>query len=161
MLNRRAWALLTLSIRCRDCEIFCLICFLKWQNWKRAFTPVILGHMAAGWNKVYELVKRIPKGRVITYGQLARAIRLPGGARAAGRAMAACPHGQAIPWQRVVAAGGRIVIREPFAGLQRRLLESEGVLLLHSRVALSNHLWAIPRTPKRALKPGRRRRTRK
>jgi alkylated DNA nucleotide flippase Atl1 len=62
--------------------------------------------------------------------------------------MAACPRGQAIPWQRVVAAGGRIVIREPFASLQRRLLESEGVRLLHGRVVFSDHLWQ----PTRALR---------
>jgi len=103
-------------------------------------------------NRVYALVKRIPKGRVITYGQLARAVRLPGGARAAGRAMAACPKGQAIPWHRVVAAGGRIAIREPFAGLQRRLLESEGTRILERRVVLADHLWAIPRTQKPAQK---------
>ena len=47
------------------------------------------------WNPVYELVKKIPRGRVMTYGQLAKALRLPGGARTAGRAMAACPSGQA------------------------------------------------------------------
>src|ERR1700722_11982372 len=43
------------------------------------------------WTPVYRLVRRIPKGRVISYGQLARATKLPGGARAAGYAMAACP----------------------------------------------------------------------
>src|SRR5690348_1051629 len=100
--------------------------------------------------RVYELVKRIPKGRVITYGQLARATRLPGGARAAGRAMAACPRGQAIPWHRVVAAGGRIAVREPFASLQRRLLESEGTRLVEGRVALAEHACAPPRS---GLKP--------
>ena len=112
-------------------------------------------------NRVYALVKRIPKGRVITYGQLARAVRLPGGARAAGRAMAACPRGQAIPWHRVIAAGGRIAIREPFASLQRRLLESEGVRLIERRVALSDHLWAIPRIRKPSQKPKQRPRARK
>src|SRR2546426_5643847 len=58
------------------------------------------------WAPVYRLVKRIPRGRVITYGQLARALRLRGGARAAGRAMAACPAGRGIPWHRVGGAGG-------------------------------------------------------
>jgi methylated-DNA-protein-cysteine methyltransferase-like protein len=108
--------------------------------------------MATGWSDVYTLVKRIPRGRVITYGQLAQAVHLPGGARAAGRAMAACPRGQAIPWHRVVAAGGRIAIREPFASLQRRLLESEGTRMLERRVALADHLWAIPRNRKPAKK---------
>lgn len=112
--------------------------------------------MASDWNRLYALVKRIPKGRVVTYGQLARATRLPGGARAAGRAMAACPRGQAIPWHRVVAAGGRIAIREPFAGLQRRLLETEGTRFVERRVALADHLWSIPRGGKAAPKPKRR-----
>jgi methylated-DNA-protein-cysteine methyltransferase-like protein len=105
--------------------------------------------MDAAWKRLYALVKRIPKGRVTTYGQLAQAVRLPGGARAAGRAMAACPRGQAIPWHRVVAAGGRIVIREPFASLQRRLLESEGARIVERRVS-AEHAWTPPRSsPKR------------
>jgi methylated-DNA-protein-cysteine methyltransferase related protein len=107
--------------------------------------------MDAAWKRLYALVKRIPKGRVTTYGQLARAVRLPGGARAAGRAMAACPRGQGIPWHRVVAAGGRIVIREPFASLQRRLLESEGARIVERRVS-AEHAWVPPRlTSKRQL----------
>lgn len=154
------WALLTLLIRCRDCEFFCLFCFLKWQNWQSRFTTVILRGVTNGWNKVYALVKRIPKGRVITYGQLARATRLPGGARAAGRAMAACPRGQAIPWHRVVAAGGRIAVREPFGSLQRRLLESEGARFVERRVAAECE-WAISRPRKPDPKPTRRRSTRK
>jgi methylated-DNA-protein-cysteine methyltransferase related protein len=105
--------------------------------------------MPSAWTKVYALVKRIPKGRVITYGQLARAVRLSGGARAAGRAMAATPRGQAIPWHRVVAAGGRIAIREPYASLQRRLLESEGIPFIERRVALADHLWTVPNARKR------------
>lgn len=86
------------------------------------------------WAPVYALVKLIPRGHVITYGQLARALKLRGGARAAGHAMAACPSGRGIPWHRVVGAGGRLLIREPYASLQRRLLESEGITLSESRV---------------------------
>jgi methylated-DNA-protein-cysteine methyltransferase-like protein len=108
--------------------------------------------MDSAWKRLYALVRRIPKGRVTTYGQLARAVRLPGGARAAGRAMAACPRGQAIPWHRVVAAGGRIVIREPFASLQRRLLESEGARIVERRVS-AEHAWS----PRRAARSRRQR----
>ncbi len=86
------------------------------------------------WNLVFELVKKIPRARVMTYGQVARAVRLPGGARAAGRAMAACPSGQGVPWHRVVGAGGRLLIREPQASLQRKLLESEGLTLAEKRI---------------------------
>lgn len=97
------------------------------------------------WTPVYRLVKAIPHGRVITYGQLARALRLPGGARTAGRAMAASPSGHGIPWHRVVGAGGRLLPREPYASLQRRLLESEGVQFVRNRVDLKCCLWKRPR----------------
>jgi methylated-DNA-protein-cysteine methyltransferase-like protein len=104
------------------------------------------------WKPVYDLVKQIPRGRVLTYGALARALRLRGGARSAGRAMAACPSGQGIPWHRVVGDHGRILIREPYASLQRRLLESESIAILESRVPLSKHLWTAP---KRTSRPAR------
>ena len=94
------------------------------------------------WAPVYRLVKRIRRGRVITYGQLAKALRLRGGARTAGRAMAACPAGRGSPWHRVVGAGGRILLREPHAALQRRLLESEGTRLVKGHVDLVRHGWS-------------------
>jgi methylated-DNA-protein-cysteine methyltransferase related protein len=79
------------------------------------------------WSAVYRQVKKIPRGRVSTYGEVAKAIRLRAGARAVGYAMAACPSGQGIPWHRVLGAGGRIRVPEPHAALQRKLLETEGV----------------------------------
>src|SRR5580765_4902279 len=93
------------------------------------------------WAPVYALVRRIPRGRVITYGGLAKALQLRGGARSAGRAMAASPSGKGIPWHRVVGYGGKLLIREPYASLQRKLLESEGVTLLESRVDMKKHAW--------------------
>lgn len=107
------------------------------------------------WDLVYRLVKQIPRGRVITYGALARALRLRGGARTAGRAMAATPSGKGIPWHRVVGDRGKLLIREPYASLQRKLLESEGVRLLESRVDLKLHLWSIPPKSKTGLKLSR------
>jgi len=86
------------------------------------------------WNPVYELVKKIPRGRVITYGRLAKALRLRGGARTAGRALAACPSGRGVPWHRVVGAGGKLLIREPHSSLQRKLLETEGLRLAEKRI---------------------------
>jgi len=104
------------------------------------------------WNPVFRFVKQIPRGRVLTYGALAKALRLPGGARSAGRAMAATPSGKGIPWHRVLGERGKILIREPYASLQRRLLESEGVAIIESRVDLKRHLWkpAKKSTPKYA-----------
>jgi len=93
------------------------------------------------WDSVYRLVQRIPRGKVLTYGALAKALRLPGGARTAGRAMAGTPSGRGIPWHRVVGERGKILIRGPYAMLQKKLLESEGVKLIESRVQLNLHAW--------------------
>jgi methylated-DNA-protein-cysteine methyltransferase-like protein len=110
------------------------------------------------WDPVYRLVKQIPRGRVLSYGALAKALRLRGGARSAGRAMAATPSGKGIPWHRVVGERGRILIREPHASLQKKLLESEGVRVAESRVDLKNHLWAPSGKSPQAKKPSRSRR---
>jgi methylated-DNA-protein-cysteine methyltransferase-like protein len=99
------------------------------------------------WDPVYQLVQQIPRGRVVTYGALAKALRLPGGARTAGRAMASTPSGRGIPWHRVVGERGKILIRGPHALLQKKLLESEGVKLIESRVQLSLHAWKPPAKP--------------
>ncbi len=93
------------------------------------------------WDPVYKLVKRIPRGRVTTYGALAKALKLRGGARVAGYAMAGCPSGKGIPWHRVIGAGGRLLIREPHSSLQRRLLESEGIAIDGKRVNMKMYAW--------------------
>jgi methylated-DNA-protein-cysteine methyltransferase-like protein len=98
------------------------------------------------WDIVYRLVKQIPRGRVLSYGALAKALRLSGGARSAGRAMAATPSGHGIPWHRVVGERGKILVREPYASLQKKLLESEGVKVVESRVDLTSHLWKPAKT---------------
>lgn len=97
------------------------------------------------WDPVYQLVKQIPRGRVLSYGAVAKLLRLRGGARSAGRAMAATPRGRGIPWHRVLAASGKIVIREPYRSLQRKLLESEGVEVIESRVKMRDYLWTPAR----------------
>src|SRR6516225_8220538 len=108
------------------------------------------------WDPVYRLVKQIPRGRVTTYGALAKALHLRGGARTAGRAMAATPSGNAIPWHRVVGDRGKLLIREPYASLQRKLLESEGVSISELRADLKRHWWKPTAKPKPPLKQKRR-----
>lgn len=93
------------------------------------------------WAAVYRLVRRIPRGRVTSYAAIAKKLRLRGGARSAGRAMSACPSGLGIPWHRVVTADGQIVIGEPHAALQKRLLESEGIRLWRGRVDMGQFGW--------------------
>lgn len=104
------------------------------------------------WDPVYKLVKQIPRGRVLSYGAVAKILRLKGGARSAGRAMSATPSGKGIPWHRVLNASGKIVIREPYASLQKKLLESEGVTVTESRVKMKDHLWTPVRKSKKPTK---------
>lgn len=96
---------------------------------------------AGGWQWIYATVKRIPRGRVVTYGQLARLLRVPGGARTVGFAMAGCPSGKGIPWHRVVGAGGRLLPREPYGSKQRMLLETEGTTFVGMKVNMAAHEW--------------------
>ena len=103
------------------------------------------------WNSLYTLVKKIPRGRVTTYGAIARALKLPGGARTAGRAMATCPSGRGIPWHRVVGAGGMLLLREPNVSLQRKLLESEGLQVAGRRIANFDASHWTPGRRKRRL----------
>jgi methylated-DNA-protein-cysteine methyltransferase related protein len=80
-------------------------------------------------DRIYAVVRRIPRGRVATYGQVAELAGLPGHARQVGYAMAALPSGTGVPWHRVLNAGG-MVSRRKYPGeelSQRRLLEREGV----------------------------------
>ena len=81
----------------------------------------------SAFDEVYAIVRRIPRGRVMNYGQIAELLSRALSARAVGWAMQDCPEG--VPWQRVVNASGGIstehLVDPP--DLQRRLLESEGV----------------------------------
>jgi methylated-DNA-protein-cysteine methyltransferase-like protein len=80
---------------------------------------------------------------VTTYGEIAKKLHLRGGARVAGYAMASCPNGEGIPWHRVVGAGGRLLISEPHASLQRKLLESEGVEIGGRRIDMKRYSWTL------------------
>lgn len=82
------------------------------------------------WSRIYAVVRRIPAGRVATYGQVAAVAGLPRHARLVGYALAAVDGDAPIPWHRVVNAAGGISTRRDGPGgavLQRRRLEQEGV----------------------------------
>ena len=94
--------------------------------------------------RVYALVARIPRGRVATYGQIAKLLGAPRSARIVGWAMHGSPEGARIPCHRVIQQGGTCSpnFRAGYPGAQRRLLEAEGVrFLLDGRVDLEAHLW--------------------
>lgn len=80
--------------------------------------------------RIYAVVSRIPRGRVATYGQVAAEAGMPHAPRVAGYALHALPEGSAVPWHRVVAAGGRLSLGklDPSSAITQRLrLEHEGV----------------------------------
>lgn len=91
--------------------------------------------------RVYALVRRVPRGRVVTYGQIAHALGAPRAARTVGWAMRGCPDD--VPWQRVVNARGEISLR-PTSGYheQRARLRAEGVRFNRAgRIDLDKYGW--------------------
>jgi methylated-DNA-protein-cysteine methyltransferase-like protein len=94
--------------------------------------------------RIYDVVRRVPRGKVATYGQIATIAGLDGQARQVGYAMAAIGRASAVPWQRVINAQGRISMRgEGPAGsiIQQQLLEREGVIFDGGRVDLKRFGW--------------------
>jgi methylated-DNA-protein-cysteine methyltransferase related protein len=99
---------------------------------------------ARSYTRIYAVVRRIPRGRVATYGQVAALAGLAGHARQVGYALHALPAGSTLPWHRVINAQGEISLRSvPGAGLtQRMLLEREGIRFdARGRIALERYRW--------------------
>lgn len=100
--------------------------------------------LSGGYERIYAAVGQIPRGRVATYGQIARIAGIPGHARQVGYALNALPESRSIPWHRVVNAKGEISARsEPgFEKVQRALLEREGVKFDdNGRVSFRRFRW--------------------
>ena len=85
--------------------------------------------MSNFYEAVYVLVRQIPRGRVMTYGQIATLLGQPRAARAVGYAMRASGRHDDVPWQRVINSQGRISAKDDVHRpiLQRVLLEAEGI----------------------------------
>jgi methylated-DNA-protein-cysteine methyltransferase related protein len=86
---------------------------------------------SSSYQRIYAIVRRIPKGHVATYGQVASLAGLAGHARQVGYALNALPDETAVPWHRVINASGRISRRSLPGGelVQQMLLEREGIRL--------------------------------
>jgi len=96
------------------------------------------------YQRVYALVRQVPPGMVVTYGQVAVLLGSPHAARAVGYALRALPTGADVPWQRVINHQGQISPRYPAEGpvLQRVLLEEEGVIFdADDRVDFTRYRW--------------------
>lgn len=93
-------------------------------------------------SKIAATIRKIPRGKVATYGGVARAAGYPGAARQVARVLR-CSFG--LPWQRVLGAGGQIKLRGESAMEQRFRLESEGVAFRGRRVDMKKHEYKFPR----------------
>ncbi len=91
--------------------------------------------------QVYAVVRRIPRGHVVSYGEIARSLGLPRAARQVGWAMRCCPDD--LPWHRVVKADGAIA-ENGYSDIRRALLEAEGIpFLKDGRVNMPACRWRI------------------
>ena len=99
----------------------------------------------SGWEAYYRIIRRIPRGKVATYGQVAELAGFGGHARLAGYALHALPEGTPLPWHRILGAGGRLTLMKlsvATATTQRLRLEREGVRFdARGRVDLDVWRW--------------------
>ena len=104
---------------------------------------------------VWQVVKGIPRGHVLTYGEVARLAGMSRAARRVSQAMRRAPRGMKLPWHRVINAQGKISIPQdsPSHQRQKELLEREGVVFLNGKIdlarfgyqgALDQLLWGEP-----------------
>ena len=93
--------------------------------------------------QVYALVRLIPSGRVLTYGQVAAFLDVPRGARAVGWALSALPNGSDVPWHRVINAQRRVSSRGEPEAEQRQLnrLAAEGIPISANQQIAASALW--------------------
>jgi len=99
--------------------------------------------------RILTTIRKIPRGKVSTYGAIARAAGYPG---AAIQVVGALHRSFDLPWQRVLGAGGEIKLRGDSALEQRFRLESEGVTFRGRRVDMKQHEFKFPRKKKKAKK---------
>ena len=113
----------------------------------------------SSYDRIYSVVRRIPRGTVATYGQIAALAGLPRAPRVAGYALYALPAGSPLPWHRVVGAGGRLSLArlDPSTALTQRMkLEAEGVAFGPAgRVRMDRHQWSPRARPGLAPKRGK------
>lgn len=102
--------------------------------------------------RIWEAVRRIPRGRVSTYGTIARKAGLAGQARLVGYALHNLPEGADVPWHRVVNARGEVSLRAAGGGdnRQRRAISAEGIRITNGKIDLVTFGW-----PRDAFRPSR------
>ena len=95
------------------------------------------------YDKIYRAVQKIPRGKVATYGQIARIAGHPGAARAVGNALHRNPDSSGTPCYRVVNREGKVSDAFAFGGVNRQiaLLEADGIPCADGIVDLKKYQW--------------------
>jgi methylated-DNA-protein-cysteine methyltransferase related protein len=99
------------------------------------------------YQKIWRVVSQIPKGKVASYGTVARQAGFPTQPRMAGYALHGLPDGIDIPWHRVVNSQGKISLGGEIGARQRLLLENEGVVFSNNRIKLELFGWRTASRP--------------
>ena len=98
------------------------------------------------YKRIYTAVKSIPRGKVATYGQIARLAGMTGQARLVGYALHCLPNNSDIPWHRIVNRFGKISLSQSgndSGSLQRNLLEAEGIYFnMEGSLELHRYQWS-------------------
>lgn len=104
---------------------------------------------------VYYWVKQIPKGKVTSYGQIARLAGYPRHARHVSKALGSADKSLKVPWQRVIGSTGKIAFKPDSNGYGKQvaLLEKEGVMIKKGRIDLKQFGWEIVNNDKSDLSP--------
>jgi methylated-DNA-protein-cysteine methyltransferase-like protein len=89
--------------------------------------------------RVWQIVRQIPKGQVATYGQIASLAGIPRHSRLIARILSGLPYETRLPWHRVINSQGRIT--NPAKDRQQSRLEKEGVILINGRFLLKVYAW--------------------
>ena len=93
--------------------------------------------------QIWQVVHSIPRGKVATYGQIAKLADLPGYARFVGQVMKSLPSDSKLPWHRVLNAKGRLSFPHSSEQYKRQqsLLEGEGIVFINGRISLKKYSW--------------------
>ena len=93
--------------------------------------------------RIWATIKRIPKGRVATYGQIAAEAGFPRQPRRTAYALRVVPDGMNLPWYRVINAQGKLSFEPGSQGykLARRSLEAEGVVFVRDKIDFEVYRW--------------------
>jgi methylated-DNA-protein-cysteine methyltransferase-like protein len=94
---------------------------------------------------IWQVVSSIPKGRVVTYGQVAKLAGCPNHARYVGATLKNLPKDSKLPWHRVINAKGNISFPLNSEAYQKQqlLLEAEGIIFNSTKISLKRYSWCL------------------